>query len=76
MGRRKETGRKVPSSAWKRDQSGSPGGRPKASAEIRELVRQHGAQAIERLVALMDSRLEGFAPSRGGGVAGSRIRPS
>lgn len=29
--------------------------------EIRELARQHGAQAIERLVDLMDSKTEAVA---------------
>jgi len=32
-------------------------GRSKVSAKIRDLARVHGAQAIERLVALMDSHL-------------------
>ena len=59
--RRKETGRKAPSSAWKRGQSGNPGGRPKISAEIRDLARIHGAQAIERLVELMHSKNESVA---------------
>ena len=30
---------------------GNPGGRPKVTAVIRDLARDHGAQAIERLVA-------------------------
>jgi hypothetical protein len=59
--RQKETGRKAPSSAWKRGQSGNPGGRPKVSAEIRDLARVHGAHAIERLVALMHSKNESVA---------------
>jgi hypothetical protein len=59
--RRKETGCKVPSSAWKRGQSGNPGGRPKVSAEIRDLARMQGAQAIERLVELMHSKNESVA---------------
>ena len=59
--RRKETGRKAPSSAWKPGQSGNPGGRPKVSAEIRDLARDHGAKAIERLVALMHSKNESVA---------------
>jgi Family of unknown function (DUF5681) len=53
--------RKAPSSAWKRGQSGNPGGRPKVVAEIRELARQHGHEAIQRLVALMHSSNEGVA---------------
>jgi hypothetical protein len=52
---------KIPSSAWRPGQSGNPGGRPKVSAEIRELARQHGSQAIERLVALMHSKNESVA---------------
>lgn len=35
-------------SAWKRGESGNPGDRPKVSAEIGELARDYGAQAIER----------------------------
>src|SRR5688500_7348115 len=54
-------GRKTPSSEWKPGQSGNPGGRPKVSAEIRGLARDHGAQAIERLVALMRSKNESVA---------------
>src|SRR5687768_8093404 len=38
-----------------------PGGRPKVAAEIRALARDHGANAIERLVALMDSKNESVA---------------
>lgn len=53
--------RKAPSSAWKRGQSGNPGGRPKVVAEIRELARQHGYEAIRRLVALMHSKNESVA---------------
>jgi hypothetical protein len=53
--------RKTPSSAWRPGQSGNPGGRPKVSAEIRDLARDHGAQAIERLVALMHSKNENVA---------------
>jgi hypothetical protein len=54
-------GRKPPSSAWKPGQSGNPGGRPKVSAQIRDLARDHGAQAIERLVVLMHSKNESVA---------------
>jgi hypothetical protein len=59
--RRKQTGRKNPSSAWRPGQSGNPGGRPKVSAEIRNLAREHGPKAIERLVALMHSQNESVA---------------
>lgn len=50
--------RKAPSSAWKPGQSGNPGGRPKVAAEVRELARQHGYEAIQRLVALLHSANE------------------
>jgi len=43
------------------DQSGIPRGTAKVSAEIRDLARNHGAQAIERLVALMHSKNESVA---------------
>lgn len=33
--------------------SGNPGGRPREVAEIRELARKHGPEAIKKLVALM-----------------------
>ena len=53
--------KKVPSSAWKPGQSGNPGGRPKVAAEVRDLARQHGHEAIQRLVGLMHSSNEGVA---------------
>ena len=53
--------RKAPSTAWKPGQRGNPGGRPKVVAEIRELARQHGHEAIQRLVALMHSKNESVA---------------
>lgn len=34
-------------------QSGNPGGRPKENAEVKELARSHGVEAITRLVELM-----------------------
>jgi hypothetical protein len=34
-------------------QSGNPGGRPKGYVEVRELAREHTAEAIEKLVAVM-----------------------
>ncbi len=33
--------------------SGNPGGRPRVVAEVRELARAHGAEAVEALVQLM-----------------------
>lgn len=58
----KQTGkRKPPRSAWGPGQSGNPGGRPKVAAEVRDLARAHGCKAIERLVALMDSKNQAVA---------------
>jgi|SRR4029453_7281391 hypothetical protein len=34
-------------------QSGNPGGRPKIVAEVRELAREHTADAIQTLVSIM-----------------------
>lgn len=34
-------------------QSGNPSGRPKVDFEVRELAREHGREAIERLVEIM-----------------------
>ncbi len=34
---------------FKKGESGNPGGRPKEDAEIKELARQHGSAAIEKL---------------------------
>jgi hypothetical protein len=59
--REQSRSRKPPSSAWKPGQSGNPGGRPKVVAEIRELARQHGYDAIRRLVDLMGSKNENVA---------------
>jgi len=52
---RDETGR------FQKGQSGNPGGRPKAESEVRELAQQHGPAAVNRLVALMNSRNERVA---------------
>ena len=43
---------------FKKGKSGNPGGRPKVTAAVRELARDHGAKAIERLVELMASENE------------------
>ena len=53
--------RKPPSSAWKKGESGNPGGRPRVAGEVRELARQHGHAAINRLVHLMYSNNESVA---------------
>ena len=55
---KQKAARKVPSSAWKPGQSGNPGGRPKVVAEVRELARQYGYEAIQRLVVLLHSSNE------------------
>jgi hypothetical protein len=34
-------------------QSGNPGGQPKVTAEVRELARQHGPDAIAALASIM-----------------------
>jgi hypothetical protein len=41
---------------FKKGQSGNPGGRVGVPAEVRQLARQHTAEAIERLVFWMKSK--------------------
>jgi hypothetical protein len=41
---------------FKPGQSGNPGGRPKEAAEVRELARRHGPDAIEKLAEWMRSK--------------------
>ncbi len=47
--------RKAPRSAWKKGQSGNPGGRPKELAGVKALARQHTKEALETLAKLMKS---------------------
>src|SRR5262245_37340459 len=47
--------------SWQKGQSGNPGGRPKVAAEVKELARQHGPEAIETLIRLMRSKNDGIA---------------
>ena len=46
---------------WKKGQSGNPGGRPKLSPELRQLLLDKSGRAIERLVELMESQDERIA---------------
>lgn len=41
--------------AFKKGQSGNPGGRPKEDGEVKALAKKHTAEAIERLVHWMKS---------------------
>jgi Family of unknown function (DUF5681) len=41
--------------AFKKGQSGNPGGRPKVVAEVKELARKHSGKAIETLVSIMSN---------------------
>jgi hypothetical protein len=40
---------------FKKGQSGNPGGRPKVVAEVKELAREHTAEAIQTLVSIMNN---------------------
>jgi hypothetical protein len=52
---------KVPPSGCKAGQSGNPGGRPRVAGEVCDLARRHGAETIQRFVALMRSSNESVA---------------
>ena len=47
--------RKAPRTAWKKGQSGNPGGRPKELGQVKALARQHTQEALETLAQLMKS---------------------
>lgn len=47
--------------AFEKGQSGNPGGRPKESAAVKALARQHSEKAVMRLVGLIDSANEATA---------------
>lgn len=46
-------GHAAPATAWKPGQSGNPNGRPKIVKEIQELAREHTADALNALVAVV-----------------------
>lgn len=41
---------------WQPGQSGNPGGRPRETAELRELARQYTTEAIQTLVSIMQDK--------------------
>jgi hypothetical protein len=57
-----------PSGQFLKGCSGNPGGRPKVERDIRELAREHGPDAIKRLVQLMHSRNERIAVAACGAI--------
>lgn len=45
----KDMKRRAPKTAWKKGQSGNPGGRPRIVAEVREYAQQRSKEAIDKL---------------------------
>lgn len=41
--------------AWKKGESGNPGGRPKAVVSLTELAREHTESAVRTLVGIMEN---------------------
>jgi hypothetical protein len=50
--------RRLPSTAYKKGESGNPRGRPKVNAEVRDLARVHTAGAINTLASIMQNGTE------------------
>jgi hypothetical protein len=50
--------KRATSTSFKSGKSGNPGGRPKDYPHVRELARQHTAEAIEALVAALKNKGE------------------
>ena len=48
--------RTIPRTAFRKGQSGNPGGRPKEIEGVRELARKHTEEAINTLVKMLRSR--------------------
>jgi hypothetical protein len=48
-------------SLWKPGQSGNPGGRPRTPHDLPALCREHTAEAVQRLVAIMRADDDGRA---------------
>ena len=44
--------------AFRKGQSGNPGGRPKETGHVRELARQHTGESIATLAAIMGDKSE------------------
>ena len=42
--------------AWKKGQSGNPGGRPRAEIHVRDLAREHTAEALAVMVEVMRNK--------------------
>lgn len=59
--RQKQASSRANRTSWQPGQTGNPGGRPKVAAEIRDLAREHGPMAIQRLTCLMHSKNETVA---------------